>query len=52
MLSALQPLLKFALNISAISGIVFVILCTTFMIICIFQGAIKINIIKSDSEND
>lgn len=48
---SLQPMLKFVLNIGATFGLVFMSLCTVFVIINIIHGDIRINIVRDETEN-
>lgn len=48
---SLQPMLKFVLNIGAILGLAFMVLCTVFVIISIIHGDIRINIVRDETEN-
>lgn len=50
MLATLQLIFKFILTFSAKLGIVFMILCTAFIIISLIRGDIKISIIKDETE--
>ena len=50
MLVILQPILKFILTFGAIIGIVFMIICTVFVIISFTHGDIKISITKNETE--
>lgn len=50
MLATLQPVLKFILTFSGKLGIVFMILCTAFVIISLIRGDIKIGMVKDETE--
>lgn len=47
-----KNLLKFILSLSAIFGLVFMMACTAFVIICLAHGDIKINMIRSKAEKE
>lgn len=50
MLETLQLTLKFILTFSAIVGIIFMILCTVFVVVLLIRGDIKISMIKDETE--
>ncbi len=50
MLAILQPILNFILTFSAVLGVVFMIVCTAFVIISLIRGDIKISMIKDATE--
>lgn len=50
MLLTLQLIFKFILTFSAKLGIVFMILCTAFVVVLLIRGDIKISIIKDETE--
>lgn len=50
MLAILQPILNFILTFSAVLGVVFMIVCTAFVIISLIRGDIKISTIKDEAE--
>lgn len=50
MLATLQPIFKLILTIGAALGIVFMIVCTAFVIISLIRGDIKISMIKDETE--
>lgn len=50
MLAALQPIFKFILTIGAALGIVFMIVCTVFVIISLIRGDIKIGMVRDETE--
>ena len=50
MLATLQPIFKLILTIGAALGIVFIIVCTAFVIISLIRGDIKISMIKDETE--
>lgn len=52
MLAALQFIVRNVLILSVIIGLTFMVFCTVFMIICVIQGDIKINIIRSKDEKE
>lgn len=51
MLETLQLTLKFILTFSAIVGIIFMILCTAFVVVLLIRGDIKISMIKDETQN-
>lgn len=50
MLATLQSVFRFILTFSAALGVVFMIVCTTFVIISLIRGDIKIGMIKDETE--
>lgn len=50
MLVALQPIFRFILTFGATLGIVFMILCTAFVVVLLIRGDIKISMIKDETE--
>jgi len=50
MLAILQSVFKFILTFSAVLGVVFMIVCTAFVIISLIRGDIKISTIKDEAE--
>lgn len=46
----LATILQILFKLSVIFGLVFMILCTAFVIVCIIHGDIKINIVRSKDE--
>lgn len=50
MLTTLQLIFKFILTFNAKLGIVFMILCTAFVVVLLIRGDIKISIIKDETE--
>ena len=52
MLVALQPLLKFILISGATVGVVFMIMCTAFIIISFIRGDIKTNMVRNETEKE
>lgn len=52
MLAALQPIFRFILTFSAIVGIVFMIICTIFVVISLIHGDIKISMVKDDTDKE
>ncbi len=50
MLAILQPILNFILTFSAVLGVVFMIVCTAFVIISLIRSDIKISMIKDATE--
>lgn len=52
MLAALQPIFRFILTFSAIVGIVFIIICTIFVVISFIHGDIKISMVKDNTEKE
>ena len=51
LIAELQALIKIMLNLGAIFGLAFMVLCTVFVIICVIHGNIRINIVKDETEN-
>lgn len=49
-LATLQLIFKFILTISAALGIVFMILCTAFVVVSVIRGDIKIGMVKDETE--
>ena len=47
----LKTLFKCVVNISAILGLAFMVICTIFVVICIIHGDIRINIVRDETEN-
>ena len=52
MLATLQFIVRYVLIFSTIIGLVFMVGCTVFMIVCAIRGDIKINIIRSEDEKE
>ncbi len=52
MLATLQLIFKFILTISATLGIVFMIVCTIFVVISFIHGDIKMSMIKDETEKE
>ena len=52
MLSILQFCIRFILALGIKLGIAFMVMCTALVIICIFCGDIKINIVRSETEKE
>ena len=50
MLSTLQPIFNFTLTFSAVLGVVFMIMCTAFVIISLIRGDIRNDMIKDETE--
>lgn len=50
MLATLQYVFKFILTFSAKLGIVFMILCTAFVVVSVIRGDIKIGMAKDETE--
>lgn len=48
----LQALFQFVLKLSTIFGLVFMMACTVFVIVCTFRGNIKIKIISNKAEKE
>ena len=48
----LQFIVRNLLILSTIIGLVFMVVCTVFVIVCAIQGDIKINIIRSKDEKE
>jgi len=51
-LATLQLIFKFILTISATLGIVFMIVCTIFVVISFIHGDIKMSMIKDETEKE
>lgn len=51
MLAALQPIFRFILTFSATVCIVFMIVCTIFVVISFIHGDIKIGIVRDEIKN-
>ena len=47
----LQSMLKIVLNIGAIFGLVFMVACTVFVIVCAIHGDIKIHVVRDETQN-
>ena len=52
MLAALQPILNFILTFSAKLGIVFMIICTIFVVISLIHGDIKISMVRDETDKE
>lgn len=52
MLATLQFIVKYILTLGAIIGLVFMVLCTVFVIACVIKGDISINMIRSKDEKE
>ena len=52
MLAALQPIFRFILTFSAIVGIVFMIICTIFVIISFIHGDINISMVRDNTDKE
>ena len=52
MLAALQPILNFILTFSAVLGIVFMIICTIFVVISLIHGDIKISMVRDETDKE
>lgn len=48
----LATILQILFKLSVIFGLVFMVVCTVFVIVCAIQGDIKINIIRSKDEKE
>lgn len=48
----LATILQILFKLSVIFGLVFMIACTVFVIVCIVHGDIKINVIRSKREEE
>ncbi len=48
----LATILQTLLKLSVLFGLVFMIVCTVFVIACIIKGDIKINIIRNEAEKE
>lgn len=48
----LKNLLEFILSLSIIFGLVFMMACTAFVIVCFGHGDIKISITRNKAENE
>lgn len=52
MLAALQPVFRFILTFGTTLGIVFMIICTIFVVISFIHGDIKISMVKNETEKE
>ena len=53
MLAAIsQALCEFVLKLGLIFGLVFMVACTVFVIVCVIHGDIKIKIISNKAEKE
>lgn len=52
MLAALQPVFRFILTFSVTLGIVFIIICTIFVVISFIHGDIKISMVRDETEKE
>ena len=48
----LATILQILFKLSVIFGFIFMIACTVFVIVCIIHGDIKINVIRSKTEEE
>lgn len=46
----LATILQTLFRLSAIFGLIFMIACTVFVIVCVIHGDIKINIVRKEAE--
>lgn len=51
MLNVLQYWIKFLMATSAILGVVFMVICTVFVVVCVIRGDIKIKTTRANDEN-
>lgn len=52
LVAILQELFQFVLKLSVVFGFIFMISCTAFVIVCIIHGDIRINVIRSKTEEE
>lgn len=52
MLAALQPIFRFILTFGTTLGIVFMIICTIFVVISFIHGDIKISVVRDETEKE
>lgn len=52
LLAILQAMFQFVLKLGTIFGLVFMVVCTVFVIVCVVHGDIKINIIRNKAEKE
>lgn len=52
LLAILQTLFNFMLKLGTIFGLVFMIACTLFVIVCVVHGDIRINIVRGSEEKE
>ena len=52
MLAALQPIFRFILTLGAPLGIVFMIICTIFVVISFIRGDIKISMVRDETDKE
>lgn len=52
MLATLQLIVRNVLILSTIIGLVFMMACTVFVVVCIIHGDIKINITRDGTEKE
>lgn len=52
MLAILQFWIKAVLTLGVILGLIFMIVCTSLVIVCAIHGDIKISITRSKAENE
>lgn len=52
LVAMLQSLLKLILILSEIFGEIFMMACTVLVVVCVIRGDIKINIDRSETENE
>lgn len=50
--TVLQAMFQFVLKLGAIFGLVFMVACTVFVIVCAIRGDIKIKIIRNKAEKE
>lgn len=48
----LSVILQTLFKLSVIFGIVFMMACTVFVIVCVIKGDIKINIIRNEADKE
>ena len=52
MLATLQLIFKFILTIGAALGVLFMIVCTIFVVISFIHGDIKISMVRDETEKE
>lgn len=48
----LATILQTLFKLSAIFGLIFMIACTVFVVVCVIHGDIKINIVRNEDEKE
>lgn len=52
LVATLQSLFKLILILSGIFGLAFMLMCTALVVVCIIHGDIRINIVRSETEDE